>query len=75
MKTAQKGYKEIVDMSIEEIERFFAIIAIREFEKDYYNHGEDRPGCEITIYENFSLLLRTPIINHYVNAQALCPSW
>ncbi len=39
MKTAQKVYKEIVDMSIEEREKLFAVIARRGFEKDY-NHDE-----------------------------------
>ncbi len=42
MKTAQKVYKEILDMSIGEREKLFAVIAIRGFEKDYYNHGEVR---------------------------------
>ncbi len=36
MKTAQKIYKEILDMSIEEREKLFVVIARRGFEKDYY---------------------------------------
>ncbi len=40
MKTAQKIYKEILDMSIEEREKLFAVIARRGFEKDYYSHDE-----------------------------------
>ncbi len=40
MKTAQKIYNEILNMSIEEREKLFAVIARRGFEKDYYNHDE-----------------------------------
>ncbi|MCR4312844.1 MAG: helix-turn-helix domain-containing protein [Candidatus Roizmanbacteria bacterium] len=40
MNTAQKVYKEIVDMSIAEREKLFAVIARRGFEKDFYNHDE-----------------------------------
>ncbi len=40
MKTAQKVYKEILDMSIEEREKLFAVIARHGFEKDYYKHDE-----------------------------------
>jgi excisionase family DNA binding protein len=40
MNTAQKVYKEIVDMSIGEREKLFAVIARRGFEKDFYNHDE-----------------------------------
>ena len=40
MKTAQNVYKEILDMSIEEREKLFAVIARRGFEKDYYKHDE-----------------------------------
>ena len=40
MKTAQNVYKEILDMSIEEREKLFAVIARRGFEKDYYRHDE-----------------------------------
>ncbi len=40
MKTAQKIYKEILDMSIEEREKLFVVIARRGFEKDYYNYDE-----------------------------------
>lgn len=40
MKTAQKVYKEILDMSIGEREKLFAVIARRGFEKDYYKHEE-----------------------------------
>ncbi len=40
MKTAQKVYKEILDMSIEEREKLFTVIARRGFEKDYYNQNE-----------------------------------
>ncbi len=59
----------------EEREAFFAVIVRHESEKDYYNHGEDRPDCNKIIVKIFSLFLRAPIINYYVNAQALCPSW
>ena len=40
MKTAQKVYKEILDMSIDEREKLFSVITRRGFEKDYYNHDE-----------------------------------
>ncbi|MGR3174162.1 MAG: helix-turn-helix domain-containing protein [Candidatus Scalindua sp.] len=40
METAQKVYKEILDMSIDEREKLFSVIARRGFEKDYYNHDE-----------------------------------
>jgi excisionase family DNA binding protein len=40
VKTAQNVYKEILDMSIEEREKLFAVIARRGFEKDYYKHDE-----------------------------------
>ncbi len=40
MKTAQKVYKEILDMSIDEREKLFSTIARRGFEKDYYRHDE-----------------------------------
>ena len=40
MNTAQKVYEEILDMSIEEREKLFAVIARRGFEKDFYNHDE-----------------------------------
>ncbi len=40
MNTAQKIYKEIVDMSIAEREKLFAVIARRGFEKDFYNYDE-----------------------------------
>ena len=40
MKTAQKVYKDILDMSIEEREKLFTVIARRGFEKDYYNRNE-----------------------------------
>ena len=40
MKTAQKIYEDILDMSIKEREKLFAVIARRGFEKDYYNHDE-----------------------------------
>ncbi|MBS1256980.1 MAG: hypothetical protein MAG551_00015 [Candidatus Scalindua arabica] len=40
MNTAQKVYKEIVEMSIAEREKLFAVIARRGFEKDFYNHDE-----------------------------------
>ncbi|GAX59152.1 periplasmic molybdate-binding protein [Candidatus Scalindua japonica] len=40
MKTAQKVYKEILEMPIKEREKLFAVIARRGFEKDYYNHEE-----------------------------------
>ncbi len=40
MKTAQKVYKEILEMSIDEREKLFSVIARRGFEKDYYNHDE-----------------------------------
>ncbi|MGR3304445.1 MAG: helix-turn-helix domain-containing protein [Candidatus Scalindua sp.] len=40
MKTAQKVYKEILDMSIDEREKLFSVIARRGFEKDYYSHDE-----------------------------------
>ncbi len=40
MKTAQNVYEEILDMSIKEMEKLFAVIARCGFEKDYYKHDE-----------------------------------
>ena len=40
MKTAQKVYKEILEMSIDEREKLFSVIARRGFEKEYYSHDE-----------------------------------
>lgn len=40
MITAEKVYKEIVEMPIKERERLFAIIAKRGFEKEIYSHEE-----------------------------------
>ncbi|ODS33725.1 MAG: hypothetical protein SCARUB_01162 [Candidatus Scalindua rubra] len=40
MNTAQKIYKEILDMKVEEREKLFAVIARRGFEKDFYSHEE-----------------------------------
>jgi len=40
MITAEKVYKEILDMPIKEREKLFAVIARRGFEKDYYTHNE-----------------------------------
>jgi len=40
MITAQKVYKEILDMSLKEREKLFAVIARRGFEKDLYIHDE-----------------------------------
>lgn len=40
MITAQKVYKEILDMSLKEREKLFAVIARRGFEKDLYSHDE-----------------------------------
>ena len=40
MITAEKVYKEIVNMPTEEREKLFAVIARRGFEKDLYNHSE-----------------------------------
>ncbi len=40
MITAEKVYKEILDMPIKEREKLFSVIARRGFEKDYYTHNE-----------------------------------
>ena len=40
MNTAQKIYEEILDLSIEEREKLFAVIARRGFEKNFYDHDE-----------------------------------
>jgi excisionase family DNA binding protein len=40
MITAEKVYKEILDMPVKERERLFAVIAQRGFEKDQYTHEE-----------------------------------
>ena len=40
MITAQKVYKEILDMPLKEREKLFAVIARRGFEKDFYSHDE-----------------------------------
>jgi len=40
MITAEKIYKEILDMPIEEREKLFAVIARQGFEKDLYRHDE-----------------------------------
>lgn len=40
MITAEKIYKEIIEMPVKERERLFAIIARRGFEKDTYYHEE-----------------------------------
>ena len=40
MITAEKIYKAILDMPIEEREKLFAVIARKGFEKDLYRHDE-----------------------------------
>ncbi len=40
MVTAEKVYKEILEMPVEERERLFTVIAKRGFEKDLYTHNE-----------------------------------
>ncbi len=40
MITAEKVYKEILEMPIKERERLFTVIARRGFEKDTYTHNE-----------------------------------
>ena len=40
MITAEKIYKEILDMPIEEREKLFAVIARKGFEKDSYRYNE-----------------------------------
>ena len=40
MITAEKVYKEILDMPLKEREKLFAVIARRGFEKDLYSHDE-----------------------------------
>ncbi len=40
MKTAQKIYKEILGMTVEEREKLFAVIARYGFEKDFYSQEE-----------------------------------
>ena len=40
MITAEKVYKEILDMPITEREKLFAVIARKGFEKDLYSHEE-----------------------------------
>ena len=40
MITAEKVYREILDMPVKERERLFAVIARRGFEKEFYTHSE-----------------------------------
>ncbi len=40
MITAEKVYKDILDMPLKERERLFGVIARRGFEKDMYGHDE-----------------------------------
>src|SRR4030065_2411874 len=40
MITAEKVYKEILEMPVKERERLFTVIARRGFEKDLYTHNE-----------------------------------
>jgi len=40
MITAKKVYREILEMSVKERERLFAVIARKGFEKDLYTHAE-----------------------------------
>lgn len=40
MITAEKVYKEIIDMPVEEREKLFSVIARRGFEKESYTHRE-----------------------------------
>lgn len=40
MVTAEKVYKEILEMPVKERERLFTVIARRGFEKDLYTHNE-----------------------------------
>jgi excisionase family DNA binding protein len=40
MITAEKVYKDILDMPLKERERLFGVIARRGFEKDLYGHDE-----------------------------------
>ncbi|MBT9439599.1 MAG: excisionase family DNA-binding protein [Desulfobacterales bacterium] len=40
MLTAEKVYREILEMPLTEREKLFAVIARRGFEKDLYNHNE-----------------------------------
>lgn len=40
MPTARKVYEEMLEMSVEEREKLFTIIARKGFEKDFYTHEE-----------------------------------
>jgi excisionase family DNA binding protein len=40
MNTAEKVYKEILNMPVSEREKLFAVIARKGFEKESYSHGE-----------------------------------
>ena len=40
MITAEKVYKEILEMPVKERERLFTVIARRGFEKEFYTHDE-----------------------------------
>ncbi|MBW2167529.1 MAG: hypothetical protein JRG74_16035 [Deltaproteobacteria bacterium] len=40
MLTAEKVYREILEMPLKEREKLFAVIARRGFEKDLYKHNE-----------------------------------
>ncbi|MEW6215414.1 MAG: helix-turn-helix domain-containing protein [Nitrospirota bacterium] len=40
MITAEKVYKEILEMPVKEREKLFTVIAKRGFEKDFYTHDE-----------------------------------
>ena len=48
MITAERVYKEIVSMPVEEREKLFAVIARRGFEKDLYTHEEVFSGIRLT---------------------------
>ena len=53
MITAEKVYKEILEMPVKEREKLFAVIARQGFEKDVYTHDEvfGDPGEPFTIRE------------------------
>jgi excisionase family DNA binding protein len=40
MITAQKVYREIIEMPLKEREKLFSVIAKRGFDKDFYRHDE-----------------------------------
>lgn len=61
MITAERVYKEIIEMPVKERERLFAVIARQGFEKDLYTHNEvfdDIRQMPFTIREAAEITIR-----------------